>query len=110
MLARFARFHPDHVSVRRVRFEMEAFTGAPDAAAALLQDPATAPPLTDSAVAAVFEQLLKARRSGAAEDAKRAIAAFKAVRYWRLRDRWPDFCSRQSPVVDCRAEAARVAG
>lgn len=176
--ARFARFHPDHFNVRRVRFEMEAFTGAADVAAGLLHDPDTAPLAMDSAEVAAFEQLLKARRTGAEADRERAIAAFRAVaragrsdpchlvkaaatlghvdeafaalnapgmeaasspdsgclldpstealrrdarfwpiaakaglvRYWRLRDRWPDFCSRPGHVIDCRAEAARVAG
>lgn len=176
--ARFARFHPDHVNVRRVRFEMEAFTGAPDVAAGLLHDPDTAPLAMDGAGVAAFEQLLKARKSGADADRERAIAAFRTaaragradpchlvkaaatlgrvdeafaalnapgmeaasspdsgclfdpstealrrdprfwpvaaraglVRYWRLRDRWPDFCSRPERAIDCRAEAARVAG
>lgn len=77
--ARFARFHPDHFNVRRVRFEMEAFTGAADVAAGLLHDPDTAPLAMDSAEVAAFEQLLKARRTGAEADRERAIAAFRAV-------------------------------
>lgn len=176
--ARFARFHPDHLNVRRVRFEMEAFTGAPDAAAALLHDPDTAPLAMDAAAVGAFEQLLKARKSGAEADRERAVAAFRTaaragradpchlvkaaavlgrideafaalnapgmeaainpdtgclldpstealrrdprfwpiaakaglVRYWRLRDRWPDFCSAPGQAVDCRAEAARAEG
>ncbi len=176
--ARFARLHPDQASVRRVRFEIEAFAGAPEAASALLHDPDTAPPTLDAAGVAAFDRLLKARRSGGAADGEAAMAAFRAaarnadvapchvvkaaatlgrvdeafaalgapgmetalnpdegclmdpvteplrrdrrfwpiaakaglVSYWRLRDRWPDFCSRPGRPVDCRAEAARVAG
>lgn len=175
--ARFARFHPEHPNVRRVRFEMEAFTGAPDAGSALLHDPDTAPPMLDRAGTTAFELLLKARKSGTAVDGEAAMAAFRAVgragradpchvvkaaatlgrvdeafaalaapgmeaasspdtgclfdpateplrhdprfwpiaakaglvRYWRLRDRWPDFCSGPGRVVDCRAKAARGA-
>jgi DNA-binding winged helix-turn-helix (wHTH) protein/tetratricopeptide (TPR) repeat protein len=32
------------------------------------------------------------------------------VRYWRTRGKWPDFCSDPAYGVDCRKEAARVAG
>ena len=31
------------------------------------------------------------------------------VRYWRSRDRWPDFCKAPDYPLDCRAEASRAA-
>jgi TolB-like protein len=31
------------------------------------------------------------------------------VRYWRTRNRWPDFCREPGLPFDCRAEAAKVA-
>jgi TolB-like protein len=31
------------------------------------------------------------------------------VRYWRTRDKWPDFCNDPNYPLDCRAEAARLA-
>jgi DNA-binding winged helix-turn-helix (wHTH) protein len=37
------------------------------------------------------------------------VARTGKVRYWLARDRWPDFCKDAAQVMNCRAEAMRVA-
>jgi DNA-binding winged helix-turn-helix (wHTH) protein/tetratricopeptide (TPR) repeat protein len=89
---RGVRLHPEHEETRRIQFEIEAFSGSPDAAAALLHRPQETPcncaPATPEGIAAM-DLYLKARKSGAAADADRAISALTtAVRQRRLQPRY----------------------
>ena len=175
-IERFARYYPDSVPTRRVRFELALFRGSPDLALSILRDPARRPQYISAEALLPFELLIKARKTGSEADARAALDALRAavrpgplgggrymilgavtlgrldeafailnnpaltlsqdpadlldpaaaplwrdrrfwpvaaragyVRYWRSRDRWPDFCKAPDYPLDCRAEASRAA-
>ncbi|CAN7579862.1 BTAD domain-containing putative transcriptional regulator [Phenylobacterium sp. LjRoot219] len=86
-------FHPEHMETRRVQFELAAFNGAPDAAAALLHppadpDPCNCMPFKPEGVQAM-DSYLTARRSGRPQDADKAVAALRsAVFHGQLHPRY----------------------
>jgi hypothetical protein len=88
-IERFARYHPEHFSVRRVRFETAWFEGDFAEAKRLLHSPDTLPPSIRPTAVPALEQLLDAQRSETPAAADRALAAMQvAVRDERLDARY----------------------
>jgi hypothetical protein len=82
-IERAVRFHPEHAETRRVQFEIAAFNGRPEDASVLLHRhsevaPCTCTPFTPDGVHAM-DLFLAARKSGAPQDADKAIAALQAA-------------------------------
>ena len=75
VISRAFRYHPNHMQTRKVRFELEAFGGSPDAALAMLHDPAQRSQLWSEEMVAALELFLTARKTNAAADRQRALAA-----------------------------------
>ena len=98
---RAARFNPEHDMLRHTRFDLEAWGGSPDKALALLHDPATTPPFAADAVAALT-LVMEARKSGASQDADRALAAMR-----RAFDR-PEIMWKREYLVASAMELGRM--
>jgi len=75
VISRAFRYHPNHMQTRKVRFELEAFEGSPDAALAMLHDPAQRSQLWSEEMVAALELFLTARKTNAAADQQRALTA-----------------------------------
>lgn len=75
VISRAFRYHPNHMQTRKVRFELEAFGGSPDAALAMLHDPAQRSQLWSEEMVAALELFLTARKTNAAADQQRAMTA-----------------------------------
>ena len=72
---------PNHISTRRVRFEMQAFGGQKaqaGQAAKILVDPSQKPQSLTQVATDVFKKFLSARQSGAQADADAALGAAEA--------------------------------
>jgi DNA-binding SARP family transcriptional activator/TolB-like protein len=83
-IERAVSLHPEHEQTRRVEFELAAFSGRPEHASALLHNASQgepckcAAPFTPEGMQAM-DLFLAARKSGAARDATKAVAALKAA-------------------------------
>jgi DNA-binding winged helix-turn-helix (wHTH) protein/TolB-like protein len=72
-IAQVFRLYPEHQNTRRMRFEIAAFTGSPDAALAMLRD--ENPVYVRGNGRAVLEQFLAARKSGDRRSIDGAVTA-----------------------------------
>ena len=79
IISRAFRYHPNHMRTRKVRFDLEAFGGMPDAALTMLRDPAQRSQLWSEEMVAALELFLRARKTNAAADRQRALAALNAA-------------------------------
>jgi TolB-like protein len=87
-----ARFHPEHPEIRRVQFEIAAFSGNPNTAAILLHRPTEGAPYSwtpSPEGMQAMDLFLAARKSGAAQDADKALTAmYAAVLHHGLKHRY----------------------
>ena len=90
VISRAFRYHPNHMQTRKVRFELEAFEGSPDAALAMLHDPAQRSQLWSEEMVAALERFLTARKTKTAADRQRALIALgEAATVGRQDRRYP---------------------